>query len=125
MSDDAQTLPPRSPTRIVRGIGASPGISIAPALTLEATESTVFRVAIKPADVAAEARRFRDAVETAKSQLRQLQEVFEQEHRETAGSIFEAQMLVLEDERLMGGTEDAIRGQRINAEWALRMELHH
>jgi phosphotransferase system enzyme I (PtsI) len=115
----------KSPPRIVRGIGASPGISIAPCLTLEATESTVFRVAIKPAAVEAEVKRFRDAVETAKAQLRQLQETFEQEHRETAGSIFEAQMLVLEDERLMGGTEDAIRNQKINAEWALRMELHH
>jgi phosphoenolpyruvate-protein phosphotransferase (PTS system enzyme I) len=116
---------PRSPTRIVRGIGASPGINIAPCLTLEATESTVFRVAIKPSAVEAEVKRFRDAVEMAKSQLRQLQEAFEQEHRETAGSIFEAQMLVLEDERLMGGTEEAIRNQKINAEWALRMELHH
>jgi phosphotransferase system enzyme I (PtsI) len=120
---DAQ--PAKSATRVVRGIGASPGICIAPCLTLEATESTVFRVAIKPAEVAKEVRRFREAIETAKAQLVLLQEVFEKEHRETAGSIFEAQMQVLEDERFMGGTEEAIRGQKINAEWALRMELHH
>ncbi|HKY34018.1 MAG TPA: phosphoenolpyruvate--protein phosphotransferase [Candidatus Polarisedimenticolia bacterium] len=117
--------PSRSASRVVRGIGVSPGISIAPCLALEASESTVFRVAVKPAEVASEVARFRKAVETAKAQLRELKQVFEEEHRETAGSIFEAQMLVLEDERLMGGTEEAIRRQKINAEWALRMELHH
>ncbi|HZI93494.1 MAG TPA: phosphoenolpyruvate--protein phosphotransferase [Patescibacteria group bacterium] len=124
MSEDSQK-PGTKPSRTLRGIGASPGIVVAPCLVLEAAESTVFRVSVKSADVEKEVARFRDAVETAKTQLRELQEIFEKEHRETAGSIFDAQRAVLEDETLMGGTARAIRGQKINAEWALRMELHH
>ena len=111
--------------RTFRGIGASPGIAIAPGLVLEAAEQTIFRVSIKDKEVELEVRRFRNAVSKAKEQLVALQEVFEKEHRETAGSIFDAQMLLLEDETLMGGTEEAIRKQKINAEWALRTELHH
>jgi len=115
----------KPPAKTLRGIGASPGIAVAPCLVLEAADSTVFRVSIKSADVEQEVKRFRDAVDAAKSQLTQLREMFEKEHRETAGSIFDAQRVLLEDETLMGGTEQAIRKQRINAEWAMRTELHH
>jgi len=113
------------PSRTLRGIGASPGIAVARCLVLEAADLTVFRVSIKAEDIDAEVARFRDAVRRAKLQLTELEEVFEKEHRETAGSIFEAQLLLMDDETLMGGAERAIRKQKINAEWALRTELHH
>jgi len=125
MSEDAAPSSPQRVTRTLRGIGASPGIVVAPCLVLEAADSTVFRVSVKSAEVDGEVRRFRDAIETAREQLKELQRMFEKEHRETAGSIFDAQRAVLEDETLMGGAANAIRTQRINAEWALRMELHH
>ena len=125
MSDAPGRPPAPKISRTIRGIGASPGIAVAPCLVLEAAEQTVFRVAIKPTDVDAEVTRFREAVAMARAQLSHLQEMFEQEHRETAGSIFDAQRVLLEDETLMGAAEEAIRTQRINAEWALRMELHH
>ena len=122
MSEPQET--PRA-GRTFRGIGASRGIAIAPGLVLEAAEQTIFRVSIKEKEVELEVRRFRNAVSKAKEQVVGLQDTFEKEHRETAGSIFDAQMLLLEDEALMGGAEEAIRKQKINAEWALRMELHH
>ena len=123
MSESPAQGPKASKT--LRGIAASPGIAIAPCLVLEAADLTIFRVSIKGLEVEAEVLRFRDAVQTAKAQLTQLQEMFQKEHRETAGSIFDAQTLLLDDEKLMGGAEQAIRKQKINAEWALRMELHH
>ncbi|HEY3174420.1 MAG TPA: phosphoenolpyruvate--protein phosphotransferase [Candidatus Polarisedimenticolia bacterium] len=113
------------PPRTLRAIGASPGIVLAPCLVLEATNEAVFRVSIKGGEVESEVTRFRHAVETARSQITQLEEMFQKEHRETAGSIFEAQRVILDDAALMGGTAEAIRKQKINAEWALRMELHH
>ncbi len=109
----------------LRGIGASRGLAVAPCLVLESAELTVFRVSIKESEVEAESNRFREAVETAKAQLTQLQETFEAGEREAASSIFDAQHVLLEDETLMGGTDQAIRAQKINAEWALRTELHH
>ena len=125
--DQAQENGGDSPrvSRTVRGIGASPGISVAPCLVLESAELTIFRVAISKENTEAEAQRFRGAVNTARDQMTSLQEMFKREHREAAGSIFEAQILLLEDETLMGGAEQAIRRQKINAEWALRSELHH
>ncbi len=116
--------PPR-PSRSLRGIGASRGIAAAPCLVLESGELAVFRMAISAADVDDEVRRFRSAVQTAGEQITNLQEMFEQEHRDTAGSIFDAQRLLLDDETLMAGAERTIRAQKMNAEWALRMELHH
>ncbi|MFQ5701144.1 MAG: phosphoenolpyruvate--protein phosphotransferase, partial [Acidobacteriota bacterium] len=112
-------------TRAIQGIAASPGIAIAPCLVLDTTDQMIFRVSIKDSDVEREVRRFRDAIAKGKAQVVELQRLFEKEHPETAASVFAAQMLVLEDESLMGGTERAIRNQKINAEWALRTELHH
>ena len=125
MSEDPARTPAPKPGRTLRGIGASPGIVVAPCLVLEAANSTVFRMSVKAGEVDAEVSRFRTAIETARTQLVDLQRMFEKEHRETAGSIFDAQRAVLEDETLMGGAAEAIRSQKINAEWALRMELHH
>ena len=113
------------PSRSLRGIGASRGIAAAPCLVLESGDQAVFRVGINAVNVEAEVKRFRDAVQTAKEQITTLQEMFEQEHRETAGSIFDAQRMLLDDESLLSGAERSIRGQKINAEWALRSELHH
>ncbi len=112
-------------TRTLRGIGASRGMSIAPCLVLESSDQTVFRLSIRDNEVAAEVSRFRGAVERAKEQLTRLQETFETENREAASSIFDAQRMLLDDQTLMGGAEEAIRSQKINAEWALRTELHH
>ena len=64
-------------SRSLRGIGASRGIAVAPCLVLESGDQAVFRVAINPADVEKEVRRFRDAVQTARGQITTLQEMFE------------------------------------------------
>ena len=125
MSESAEKPPTVKASRTLRGIGASPGIAIAPCLVLESADLTIFRVIIKATQVEAEVKRFRGAVETAKAQMAQLQQTFGAEQRESATAIFDAQHVLLEDETFMGGTEQAIRSQKINAEWALRTELHH
>ncbi len=125
MSERAERPHTVKPSKTLRGIGASPGIAIAPCLVLESADLTIFRVTIKDPQVEAEVKRFRGAVETAKAQMEQLQQTFGAEQRESATAIFDAQRVLLEDETFMGGTEQAIRSQKINAEWALRTELHH
>ncbi len=125
MSEGGDRVAAAKVARTLRGIGASPGIAVAPCLVLESADLTVFRVAVRREEVEAEVARFREAVETAKEQLDRILEGFGAEQREAARSIFEAQGVLLEDETLMGGAEEAIRAQKINAEWALRTELHH
>jgi phosphotransferase system enzyme I (PtsI) len=106
------------------GISASPGIAVGKAVVLEAAGPAVFRVPISRDEVEREVERFRAAQKATRLQLETLRDRFEKEHRETAGSIFEAQILMLEDKALTVGTEETIRRDCINAEWALRMATH-
>ncbi|HXI02452.1 MAG TPA: phosphoenolpyruvate--protein phosphotransferase, partial [Candidatus Saccharimonadales bacterium] len=106
------------------GIGASAGIAVGKAVVLEAARPTLFRVPVARKDIEKEVERFRAARTETRRQLETLRARFEEEHRETAGSIFEAQLLMLEDSALIKGTEETIRGEGINAEWALRMNTH-
>ncbi len=106
------------------GIGASPGIAVGKAVVLEAARPAVFRVPIRREEVEQEVARFSAARSETRRQLESLRERFEVEHRETAGGIFEAQLLMLEDSGLIKGTEEAIRTECINAEWALRMSTY-
>jgi phosphotransferase system enzyme I (PtsI) len=95
------------------------------AIVVEATGPGIFRIPIPEIQVEREIERFRAARLEARRQLEDLRARFQKEHRETAGSIFEAQLLMLEDAALVSGTEETIRKERINAEWALRSETHH
>jgi phosphotransferase system enzyme I (PtsI) len=111
--------------RYFKGITASPGIAVGRAVVLEATGPALFRVPIREGEIEREVNRFRAARAEARSQLESLRSRFEKEHRETAGSIFNAQILMLEDDALIAGTEEAIRRDGINAEWALHEVTRH
>ncbi len=106
----------------LKGICASPGIAVGKAVVLETQGPAIFRVAVPEEDMDREVMRFRGAMTEAQAQLQRLRDRFGKDHHETAGKIFEAQILMLQDEMLIRGTEDAIRRERINAEWALREE---
>ena len=84
------------------GIGASPGIAVGKAVVLEAAGPAVFRVPIRSGEVEHEVDRFRAARAETRRQLEELRASFEEEHRETAGGIFDAQLLMLEDSALCG-----------------------
>ena len=65
----------------------------------------------QPAEVEQEVRRFRDASD-GRGQITTLQEMFEQEHRDPAASIFDAQRCCWTTRRLMAGAEQAIRSRK-------------
>jgi len=106
----------------LKGICASPGIAVGRALVIETEGPAVFLVPIQGKDLDKEVERFRAATLEARGQLEALRDRFEKEHRETAGKIFEAQILMIQDQTLLRATEDRIRNEKINAEWALRQE---
>jgi phosphotransferase system enzyme I (PtsI) len=108
-----------------KGIAASPGIAVGKAVVLQATGPGIFRIPIAEGNIVREVARFRAARAEVRRQLESLRARFQEEHRETAGSIFEAQLLMLEDAVLIEGTERKMREERINAEWALRTETNH
>ena len=105
--------------KILRGIGASPGIAIGRALQVARHPvSLAYRRLHTDQDVQAEERRFRAAVESTKKTLMSVRD-------DLAGQggqysyIFDAHLLILKDKMITDHSIDLIRRQKVNAEWAL------
>lgn len=106
--------------KVHRGIGVSPGIAIGPALVLEKRRSVVPRRSVEEEAVADEEARFRAAVERARADLEALKERTGSEIGISVAQIFDAQLLMLDDEMFVGEIERRIGERRQNAEWAVK-----
>jgi len=106
--------------RTAKGTGVSGGVSIGRALVLESRDVSIYRVPIPESDVARELERWRHAVGEAKRQIEQLRHRVHSEMGDTYGAIFDAHLLLLEDQGLIEAVSRAISEQRVNAEWALK-----
>lgn len=101
----------------VKGIAASPGISIAKAFRLENPELTVERTSVT--DTGAEILRFEKAVAQSELELEVIKEHARQELGEDKADIFAAHLLVLSDPELINPIKDKITTEKVNAEYAL------
>lgn len=99
------------------GIAASAGIAIAPALRLTNADLTVEKREAQ--NVEAEIAKFAAALESASADLRALKEKTLQELGEEKAEIFESHLLVLQDPELIEPVQEKIRGEQVNAEYAL------
>ncbi|XID90722.1 phosphoenolpyruvate--protein phosphotransferase [Paenibacillaceae bacterium WGS1546] len=100
-----------------KGIGASPGLAIAPAYVLKAGEDFV-PAESKTDDPAAEAERFRAAVGTAREELSRIRASAEERLGADKAEIFEGHLLILEDPDLIDAVLGMVR-EGDNAEYAL------
>jgi phosphoenolpyruvate-protein phosphotransferase (PTS system enzyme I) len=101
------------------GRGVSPGLAVGRALVLTHRAHDVrYRVAAD--DVDREVDRLGRATDLARRQLGEIRERLGRGDNPEPASIFDAQLLMLDDPMLTGRASDLIRGERINAEWALR-----
>jgi phosphotransferase system enzyme I (PtsI) len=105
------------------GIGVSPGIAIGPAFVLEKTDYKAHRWEIPAAAVTREVRRFRAAVAAAASQLRTFKRRLARDLGPQHVYILDAHLLMLKDRMLLDGVAKIIRGERVNAEWALQQVI--
>ncbi|WNS79880.1 phosphoenolpyruvate--protein phosphotransferase [Domibacillus sp. DTU_2020_1001157_1_SI_ALB_TIR_016] len=103
---------------ILKGIGASDGISFAKAYRLMEPDLTVEKKDI--ADAAAEAERFRAALKKSEAELEVIKEKARKDLGDDKAAIFEAHLLVLNDPELTGPIEDKIKSESVNAEYALQ-----
>jgi phosphotransferase system enzyme I (PtsI) len=103
----------------MRGLGVSPGIGVGHALVVEGGGLPVFRLVLRPEAVEAERARLRRAVERSREQLVGIRERVEREIGRSHAYIFDAHLLMLEDPLLVEKAEEAVRAERVNAEWAL------
>jgi phosphotransferase system enzyme I (PtsI) len=99
-----------------QGIGASPGIAIAPAYVLESQDWTVKSRVVS--DPTAECNRLLRAVETAVDQLRVIRDATARRLDEEHAMIFDAHIQMASDPEIRRQAEAILRSEHINAEAA-------
>jgi phosphotransferase system enzyme I (PtsI) len=81
----------------------------------------IYRVRLDGAEVEREVRRFRAALRLSRRQLHALKKRAERALGDEHAYIFDAHLLMLEDRKLSDDVEGVIRGERVNAEWAVKV----
>lgn len=102
----------------IKGIAASPGISIAQAFRLEQIHLNVEKRTVEDAD--GEIAKLDAALEKSKADLQALKERTLEQLGEKKAEIFEAHLLILQDPELIDPVKDMIRTEHVNAEHAMQ-----
>src|SRR3954452_14997675 len=105
-------------TRIFRGIGVSPGVACAPAMIIRWDFPEVGDRTVLPNQVEGEVRRLREAMDYVVSHLRELGERVLQRAGPRESRIFDAQILMAQDQDFLGWVETLIRKTELSAETA-------
>jgi phosphoenolpyruvate-protein phosphotransferase (PTS system enzyme I) len=105
-------------TRSLRGIGVSPGVACAPAFVVRWDFPEVPDRAVKPEHVELEVRRLREAVDYVVSHLNDLGQRVLQRAGPEESRIFDAQIMMAQDEDFLGSVETLIRKNTLSAETA-------
>jgi phosphotransferase system enzyme I (PtsI) len=109
-------------TRSLRGIGVSPGVEYAPALVLRWDFPGVPDRTVRADQVEAEVRRLTDAVEHTVGQLRELGERVLRRAGPEEARIFDAQILMAQDQDFLSSVETLIRNNQLSAETAFEFK---
>jgi phosphoenolpyruvate-protein phosphotransferase (PTS system enzyme I) len=104
---------------ILKGTPVSAGIGIGKCLLLERQLLPVFRIDLEDHQMEAEVHRFREAIDKTRHQLSSLRDQLLERLGEGHSYIMDAQMMMLDDNLLVGNTIEIITRDRVNAEWAL------
>ena len=104
---------------VVTGIGVAPGIAEGRALVVRTRRRDV-RYLVAADRVRAELSRLTDAQGRSRRQLEAIRARLTGVAGQGAASLFEAQLLMIDDAMLVGRAAAFVRDERRNAEWALR-----
>jgi len=107
----------------LEGYAVAPGIAIGRVHLAESNELEIGEYRISKNDVEKEIRRYRNAVSAAREQLQELAERIDPSVAATAVDIIQSHLLMLSDSKIRQSTEDHIRMELCNAEWALQSQL--
>ncbi|GLX69413.1 phosphoenolpyruvate--protein phosphotransferase [Paenibacillus glycanilyticus] len=103
----------------IKGIAASEGYAIGRAVILREEAAPQGITYIDAGQEEAELTRFDSAVTAARGELEAIHARMLEDGREKEAEIFEAHLMLLEDEELIGAAQEKIRGQRYKAEAAM------
>lgn len=101
------------------GIAASPGIAHGRVMLLAEKELTVPRYRVRAESIDHEVKRFEDALIETRSQIQSIQEKIRENLGEDEARIFDAHLLVLEDQALIGESINEMESGEVNVEAAV------
>jgi phosphoenolpyruvate-protein phosphotransferase (PTS system enzyme I) len=104
------------------GIGVSEGVAVGPAL-VAIQRTQVIRFPIAPERVGRELAALDRARERSHEQLQQIRTRMAALRGADLAAIFDAQLLILEDQMLIGRAAELVREERVNAEWAVQSAM--
>jgi len=105
-----------------RGVAVSEGVAVGRVLRIHTGgRGNIFRATLEADDIKREVRRFQAAVRLSRRQLLAIKRRAEIALGAEHAYIFDAQLLMLEDRKLLDEVEDYIRRERANAEWAVKV----
>jgi phosphotransferase system enzyme I (PtsI) len=107
---------------LLTGIGVSREIAIGHAHILHRGELEVLEYAIPAHLIEDEISRFRNALEVARRQLREIRGRIPPQTRADIAAFIDTHLLMLEDLTLTMAPEQLIRSKQCNAEWALKAQ---
>ena len=105
------------------GIGVSPGIVAGRAVIL-IQRAQVLRYQIASGRVDHELARMERSRAHARQQLTDIRASVTRRRGPELASLFDAQLLMLDDPMLIPRAADIVRQQRVNAEWAIQQVFH-
>jgi len=111
------------PNRLIRGVAVSPGIVVGPVLVVRWELPPVPERTIASGDVARELKRLHEALGWATERVQKMRERAEERTGPDEARIFDAQLMMLEDEDLVGGVERLVRENRFTAERAFEFKM--
>ena len=105
------------------GHAVAPGVAVGRVHLAERNELEIGEYRISEADVENEIQRYRNAVDAARDQLNELAEKIHPAVAVPAVEIIQSHVLMLRDSKIRESTENHIREELCNAEWALQSQL--
>jgi len=103
----------------LKGIAASIGVAVAPARVVGPRNRQISYEKVDEGAVAKELERFEDAVAKSRAELEAAKEELTLRHGPTYAPILDVHLLMHGDALLVDAVADAIRNDRITAEWAV------
>src|SRR5437667_68531 len=109
--------------RRLTGIGVSPGVVSGRAVIL-IQRAQVLRYQIAATRVADEVARLEESRRRSREQLSDIRGRVAKRRGPELASLFDAQLLMLDDPMLIPRAAEIVRSQRVNAEWAVQQVFH-
>lgn len=109
----------------MRGLGVSPGIAMGEASLSERVVFTSRREPISDRQVEEELKRLQRALDRTRQELTELKEHVRERIGDEQAFIFDAHLMMLDDQMLIGNLEKIIKEEKVRSEWAIsRVNTH-